>query len=420
MTGDVKSRMNYENYILPHELPDVRPREMHSDPLRNDPNEAFFIRTHQAFEIWFAQILDELEHARRLLAQPGPYFVKESDVPDVVKHVRRAAAIFDLVREHLPVLETLDTTSFYKFRKHIFGASGTQSARFREIEWLMGLNDGDILTYLTRKIALESRITSATDRKHVKSDSQFQNEFKSLSDYQSQWAEMWDKRQKRFKPKNFKGMPAAEATLCERQLDLASNGSLRQHAMSWLARTTFPPPRGGRPHARHSDLFAEKFITAYMAAHSKDTGRLADLQGISKAEIAKIDRQALQRIRFFFRDPPRRAIVFLLQFSDEPLLAWPASFVEALLELEQAFSNWRDRHVAMVARVLGGGRISTLGSAGSGLQYLRGTLPRRVFPEIWDARSFMLSNEEALTIYTQKQLGRFGFLHEKRPPGGGR
>jgi hypothetical protein len=70
----------------------------------------------------------------------------------------------------------------------------------------------------------------------------------------------------------------------------------------------------------------------------------------------------------------------------------------------------------MVARVLGGGRISTLGAAGSGLQYLRGTLPKRAFPEIWDARSFLLSRDEAKGIYSARQLGAFGFLTEKRRP----
>ena len=417
MTGDDKSPMNYETYILPHELPEVQPREIQANPLRNDPDEAFFIRTHQAFEVWFAQILDEMSYARLLLAQPAPYFVPESDIPAVVKHIRRAAAIFDLVREHLPVLETLDTTSFYKFRKHIFGAGGTQSYRFRELEWLMGLLDKDIVGYSKQKIDLETRLSSGKTSSMPDPAAQ---ELASLSNYQSQWMARWDKRRKRFAPDSFGEMQAAEAALHNRMTDLQENGSLRHHAMTWLARTTFPAPAGARPHAKHSDLFSQNFQQAYMTAHSGDSARLADLQGLLKAEIAAIDRQAQQRIKFFFRDPRRRAIVFLLQFADQPLLAWPASLVEALLELEQAFSNWRDRHIAMVARVLGGGRISTTGMTGSGLQYLRATLNRRVFPEIWDARSFMLSHDEAAGIYTKRQLGTYGFLHEKRSPGGGR
>lgn len=420
MAGDTTSPMNYETYILPHELPAVRPREVQPNKLRDDPDEEFFIRTHQAFEVWFAQILDELGYARLLLAQPAPYYVPESDIPAVVKHIRRAAAIFDLVREHLPVLETLDTTSFYKFRKHIFGAGGTQSYRFRELEWLMGLLDKDVVGYTNKKIDVEVRLAGGRTRWRRSGGETVAQELASVSLYQSQWAARWDKRRKRFVPGSFPEMDAAENALQSRMEDLLENGSLRQHAMTWLGRTTFPGPRGGKPQAKYSDLFSQKFQQAYMAAHSSDSRRLSDLQGMSKSEITKVDRQARQRIRFFFRDPQRRAIVFLLQFADQPLLAWPASLVEALLELEQAFSNWRERHVAMVARVLGGGRISTMGEAGSGLQYLRATLQRRVFPEIWDARSFMLSDDEAAGIYTKRQLSTYGFLHEKRPPADGR
>jgi tryptophan 2,3-dioxygenase len=421
MAGDDTPPMNYETYILPHELPDVRPREVQTNPLLNDPDEAFFIRTHQAFEVWFAQILDELGYARRLLAQPAPYYVPESDIPAVVKHIRRAASIFDLVREHLPVLETLDTTSFYKFRKHIFGAGGTQSYRFRELEWLMGLLDKELVGYTKQKIDLDTRLAGkGAGRKNSEMPDPVAQELQSLTRYQDQWNGCWDKRRKQFLPGHFGDMQAAPAALQRRMLDLQENGSLRHHAMTWLDRTTFPAPGGARPQAKYSELFSENFQRAYMAAHSSDSRRLADLQGSSKAEIAAIDRQAQQRIRFFFRDPRRRAIVFLLQFADQPLLAWPASLVEALLELEQAFSNWRDRHIAMVARVLGGGRISTMGAAGSGLGYLRATLQRRVFPEIWDARSFMLSDEEAAGIYTKRQLSTYGFLHEKRAPGSGR
>ena len=125
MTADGKPPMNYETYILPHQLPRVVPREGLVDPLPGNPDEEFFIRTHQALEIWFAQLLAEMAHARRLLAQPAPTYVPETAIPEIVKHIRRAARIFDLIGQHLPVLETLDTASFYNFRKHLFGASGT-------------------------------------------------------------------------------------------------------------------------------------------------------------------------------------------------------------------------------------------------------------------------------------------------------
>jgi tryptophan 2,3-dioxygenase len=404
------AKMNYEAYILPHHLPEVRPRERRGGGRPDSPDEAFFIRTHQALEVWFAQILDELTYARYLLSQPAPYFVPESDIPAIVKHLRRAAGIFDLAREHMPLLETLDTTSFYNFRKHLFGASGTQSYRFREVEWMMGMLEPGLCRYARQKLDLDRRL-GASD------DSPAEREYTSLQEYQAQWTARWDKRRRQFRTDDFDALPATGEALGQRLSDIAEHGTLREHALKWLGRTAFPPPRRARPDPKYGDLFTQRFETAFMAAQGNDLSAMATLRGLSKREITQAGRDAMRRMRFFFKQPDRRAIVFLLQYAEQPLLSWPASVIEALLELEEAFGNWRDRHIAMVARVLGGGRISTLGSAGSGLQYLRATLPKRAFPELWDARSFLLSHDEAKGIYSARQLDAYGFLTETKARG---
>ena len=414
MAADRKQPMSYESYILPHQSPDVRPRKTHGDPLRDDPDEQFFIRTHQAIEIWFAQILTELEYARLLLSQPPPYYVPESDVPVIERHVRRATAIFELLHQHLPLLETLDTTSFYNFRKHLFGASGTQSYRFREVEWLMGLLDDGLLEYTGQKLDFDRKLMK---QKAGHSPGPNEQEHDSLAQYQKQWNTRWDPELEQFDLREFEGLDATRDALQRRLLDIRKRGTLREKAIEWLRRTTFPAAGSGRPDAKHSEIFAKRYQQAYVTAHSDDSRVLGDLQGMAPKEIERVNREAEQRIGFFLEAPHRRAIVFLVQFASQPLLAWPASLVEALLEMDQAFDNWRNRHIAMVARVLGGGRISTLGAAGSGLQYLRGTLRKRAFPEIWDARSFMLSREEAAGIFDPGQLRAYGFLHENRPPG---
>jgi tryptophan 2,3-dioxygenase len=57
---------------------------------------------------------------------------------------------------------------------------------------------------------------------------------------------------------------------------------------------------------------------------------------------------------------------------------------EALLDHDEAFAHWRARHVLMVERQIG----SKTGTGGSsGAQYLRTTLGKRFYPELWDVRS---------------------------------
>jgi tryptophan 2,3-dioxygenase len=57
---------------------------------------------------------------------------------------------------------------------------------------------------------------------------------------------------------------------------------------------------------------------------------------------------------------------------------------EALIDHDEAFAEWRARHVLMVERQIGG-KTGTGGSTGA--QYLRTTLGKRFFPELWEVRS---------------------------------
>ena len=57
---------------------------------------------------------------------------------------------------------------------------------------------------------------------------------------------------------------------------------------------------------------------------------------------------------------------------------------EALLDHDETFAHWRSRHVLMVERQIGG-KTGTGGS--SGAQYLRTTLGKRFYPELWEVRS---------------------------------
>lgn len=323
--ADAKQAMNYEIYIQPHRLPEVRPRQDSADP-----DEQFFIRTHQAFEIWFAQALAELEHARTLLAQPAPAYVPESDVPTIEQHVRRAAAIFDLVSRHLPLLETLKTTSFYNFRKSLFGASGTQSYRFRELEWLLGLLDTDLLDYTQQKLDLERNLAKlhAAGHPHEARDQQAdaapnsptsstpspsEKEFDTLRQYQANWESRLDTDRK-LAPREFAGMAATRDALQRRLLDIQNNGSLRGMVFKWLSRSTFPGLRGARPNSKHGMLFSERYEKAYLSAHANDSQALRELQGMDSAAITRVNREAQQWTTFFLKEPHRRAIIFLLQF----------------------------------------------------------------------------------------------------------
>ena len=61
-----------------------------------------------------------------------------------------------------------------------------------------------------------------------------------------------------------------------------------------------------------------------------------------------------------------------------------AELCERLVDLDEGVQEWRDRHVKMVERTIG----SKSGSGGSaGAAYLRATIGRNIFPDLWDIRS---------------------------------
>ena len=366
----------YESYIQPDRLAPVVPL---GDPA--DVNEKFFIRTHQAFELWFAQILDELESARAKLAA----YVQENDVPDITHHIRRAAALFDLVRAHLPVLESLLTTNFLDFRRYLFGSGGVQSYRFREIEWLLGFRDPDLLAYVEERLRFESDAASGQSQPQ----SRAYQMYVSVRDYQA--------RQDQWRAAPLDDLEATHRALAERERDLELNGTLRQHVLEWLRRTPYPGPAASA--MSQSDEFTRRFRERLESVYDDDLQLLLDKGMIDQAGAEQAKQSALERLRWFFERPERRAIVFILQFDEQPLLAWPAELLEVVLELDEAFLTWRDRHIAMVERVLGGGRFSTMGGRASGLPYLQSTLYKRAFPEIWDARTFLLGAKEGANIY---------------------
>jgi tryptophan 2,3-dioxygenase len=382
---------SYERYIGPHLLPPVQPLEV----TKTDPDEQFFIRTHQVFEVWFSQIIAELEFARSKLSG----FVPEHDIPSITYHVKRASLIFNMLREHLPLLESLFTTSFYDFRRRLFGAGGTQSYRYREVEWLLGFRDPDLLAYLQEKVELEHRLLGGVPRAPAgvtqpKPPSRPEGEYESVQRYQQA------ERGRIGRLGSAPGLEATRAALVRREADLRRNGTLRRRALEWLTRTPYPGADDSGPGPEHGGAFVERFRSRFQQVYREDLDILEAKVGMAREAGERSLTAALARLDWFLQRPERRTVVFVLQFAEQPLLAWPAALLEALLELDEAFVTWRDRHAAMVARVLGGGRISTTGETDSGLPYLHATLHRRVFPEMWDARTFLLGQKEAAGVYS--------------------
>src|SRR5258708_15681612 len=95
--------------------------------------EHFFIVTHQAFELWFKQLLLDLADAADLLPPPT------SDVELALDHLQRAKSILRLLVQQMVLFDHLSPRSFLAFRPYLGSASGSESAQFREVQRALGL-----------------------------------------------------------------------------------------------------------------------------------------------------------------------------------------------------------------------------------------------------------------------------------------
>jgi tryptophan 2,3-dioxygenase len=125
--------LTYGGYLKLPELLSLQ--QLLSDPPVHD--ELLFIVVHQAYELWFKQLLFELESVRdRLFA---------GDTERTRHYLTRIHAIERVLTEHIEVLETMSPQDFLAFRDHLAPASGFQSAQFREMEFISGLKDERLL-----------------------------------------------------------------------------------------------------------------------------------------------------------------------------------------------------------------------------------------------------------------------------------
>ena len=266
-----EQRLTYGGYLKIHEL--IGLQHLRTDPGQHD--ETLFIIVHQVYELWFKQLLHELDTIIERL----------NNDETLVAHrlLRRCIEIERLLISQVAVLETMTPTDFLAFRDHLRPASGFQSFQFREIEYISGLKDARFL-------------------------------------------------------KNYD-----------------EGGEERRRLMARLAQPSVLDAFYSLLRRRGFDLPADSDDADDGSAHER---RVRELLRI-------------------YEDAENYYGLFLL--------------AESLVEYDEMFAMWRLRHVKMVERMIGT-RSGTGGSEGAA--YLRKTVERKFFPELWEVRNHLGTTHE--------------------------
>jgi tryptophan 2,3-dioxygenase len=258
-------RLTYGSYLKVEELTDLQ--QLESDPPRHD--EMLFIIIHQVYELWFKQLLHELDAIVGKLHAGDPLGAS--------RLLRRCIEIERVLIQQVLVLETMAPNDFLTFRDHLMPASGFQSAQFRCLEALCGMrNPASVEQFAAGTVARQ----------------------------------------------------ALEQRLAAPSLTSALYDLLRARG--------FALPEGEGGEARE---------------------------------------QRVRQLARIYQRPDDWYDLYLL--------------AEALIEFDELFTLWRLHHVQMVERMIGS-KPGTGGSAG--VAYLKTTLDRKFFPELWELRSHLSPN----------------------------
>jgi tryptophan 2,3-dioxygenase len=144
--------LSYNKYLRVQDL--INLQDCLSDPAHHD--ELLFITVHQAYELWFKQILHELDAAIQ--------FLEQDRLPAATRAVERIVDIEKLLINQIHILESMTPISFLAFRDQLNPASGFQSMQFREIEFSSGLKDERILREFESDEFAAKRIQARMDR----------------------------------------------------------------------------------------------------------------------------------------------------------------------------------------------------------------------------------------------------------------
>jgi tryptophan 2,3-dioxygenase len=261
-------RLTYGGYLKLSELTSLQ--HLLSDPLQHD--EMLFIIIHQVYELWFKELLHELDTIIERL---------DSDLPLAAHRlVRRCIEIERVLVDQIAVLETMMPTDFLAFRDHLMPASGFQSFQFRELEYVSGLKDNRFL-------------------------------------------------------KNY-------------------------------------DPASPEYHRLEARLKRPSVADAYFSMLRRKGFNLPEINEVVEESRENIQLSRIHELERVYQDAEKHYELFLL--------------TESLVEYDEMFAMWRLRHVKMVERMIG----SKTGTGGSeGAAYLKKTVDRKFFPELWELRSYL-------------------------------
>jgi tryptophan 2,3-dioxygenase len=328
-----KKEVYYSNYLQLDKLLNVQQPLSFENGNMPAHDEMLFIIIHQTYELWFKQMLYEIDSAIKIMKQPT-ISDNTPELQTVVHRLNRVDTILKVLVHQIDILETMTSMDFLEFRDLLRPASGFQSWQFKTLEAKLGLQFEDRHN--------KEYYTSQLHEQEIDIIKKAESE-KSLKYVVNKWLER---------------MPFFE--------DMTN----------WNGFTVLQ-------HEENIHPFWSTYRECYknsLAEVEKKNLNLFDAIFIEGKESGQLSAKA------------SRAALFTMLYRGYPIMHLPFQLLNNLLEIDEQLSTWRYRHMNMVNRMIGT-RIGTGGSTGR--DYLRDALNKHyIFKEIAQLSSFLIERSK--------------------------
>jgi tryptophan 2,3-dioxygenase len=329
----------YNDYLHLDELLDAQEPESAKPGSVVAHDEMMFIVIHQTYELWFKQIIVEIDSVIAIMRKPI-LNDNSADLQTIVHRLNRVVSILEILVHQIDVIETMTPMDFLDFRDLLTPASGFQSWQFKILEAKLGLK------YEHRHG--QAYYTSQLKQAHIDLIKNTEKE-KSILELTNKWLERmpffdtdvyWKDYQPISKEKDSHPFWADYAHIYTNNLSTAEKNNM--------------------------ELFKTVFT---------DTNADSEKQLSPKA---------------------CRAALFIMLYRGYPMLELPFQLLNILLEIDNQLGSWRYRHLNMVRRTIGS-RMGTGGSNGAG--YLKGAMEKHyIFNELAQLSSFLIKRQRLPTL----------------------
>lgn len=309
---------------------------LHGDPVHD---ELLFITVHQTYELWFKQLIAELNSVLQILAKLN---IGEKSISLALHRLTRIREILKLLNEQIRVLETMTPQEFLDFRDYLFPASGFQSFQFRLIEIKIGVKPEQ---------RINSRWIRNVSEDHQKLLLRVQQE-PSLFDYVERW---------------LRNIPFREF-----------RGYKFLDAYKGAVKAMFDAERKSIEEAQLEPA-------EHKATINKLESTFRNFESVYVREVHDEMIKSRHR-RLGFR--ATSACLMIMLYQDEPMLQLPARLLHMLVDVDECLNQWRYRHSQMVHRMIGV-KVGTGGTLGHG--YLKRTIDsQKIFADIANTSTLLI------------------------------